>query len=84
MSASTATGVALLRKLWKNRELLRPILEAIEAVIDVAKITIEVRKRKADGVQRHDIVSIDSRDLLNDGLDDIAEFERDRGGFDDE
>ena len=77
---SATVGVGLLRRLWKNRAALLPILEAIEKVIDVARITIEVRRRKADGVQRYDLISIDAEAEIDEGLEEIDDFEKRRGG----
>jgi len=73
------TGIALMRELWTHRELLAPVLKAIKAVASAARITIEVRKRKADGVQPYDIISVDAQDLIDGGLEEIEEFENRRG-----
>lgn len=77
---SGGAGVlTLAKRLWNNRSLLEPVLDAIEAVVDTAKITIEVRRRISNGVEYHDIVSVDAQETIDEGLDLIDDFEKQRG-----
>lgn len=53
-----------LAQLWRNRHVLPRILDMIEQAVALGMVPAEIRKRLADGVQRHDIVSDDALDKV--------------------